>query len=390
MNIVLYKKKSQWALISEFSSEQYAESESIEMLWPLVEEMLAGGGLLRISADELEISRPISLGSNTYLEGSGTATRVVPSPTFVGEALIVMASANASSVRNLSLHGLGRVSYGVMLCDSVDCRVAEVTASCCVDAGIVCRDNSSCCTLSNCTAIENQRANFLFENLAFAGRLGNFPPNTVTACTSIGGGHGFEVHQATVFNITASTAFQSRGHGFKVHQTSNSVLISGCRTFQCEQSAVYVENAHELNVSSNVFCWQRSDGIVLNNVNWAAINANEVIDSGVRDLKERRRVGILLHSDTKGVQIVGNTIFNWGDQPPMSHAIYEAADCSENLFVNNHINYVADVPVVSLGQHSVVGENMIVAEAAYRNMDKSPFPDFDRDAIERYAQLKYQ
>jgi hypothetical protein len=388
-NLIIYPAHEEWVLAHEFSHEELLRDSSATRVLAEAVLYLQEGGHLRLSSGDFYLDREISVNATCRITGSGAATRILPSNDFEGVALISLDGADRSHVGNLLFDGMDRCENGLMLRDCVECSLAGIMANRFTQSGIVLRDNCSCCNVSNCSASENARANFLFDQQAFGGRIGNFPPNVVNACTAIGGGHGFEIHKTTVFNITASTAFQPRGHGFYIHQTSNSVLVSGCRTFQCELSAVYVENAHELNISSNIFCWQRGDGIVLNNVNWAAINGNEVIDSGVRDLDGVGRTGLLLHSDSKGIQIVGNTIFNWGDQPPMAHGIRESSDCSENLFANNHINYVSGEPIISKGRGSIVGENLIVAKAAYRNMDKPPFPDFDRTAIQQYVKPKH-
>jgi len=384
MNLCTFQHEGEWFLKNAMTGGEEECFDSANEALQTATVRLANGGALELAAGDFKISQPLVFGSAVRISGSGAATRLHADEGFVGGALIIIEDADGASVERLTLLGHGLICDGVVLRNCVDCTVNGVRAMDFAQAGIVLRDNCSCCSVEHCSAAENGRANFLFENQAFGGRIGNFPPNLVTGCTSIGGGHGFEISKTTVFNITSCSAFQPRGHGFYIHHTSNSVLVSGCRTFQCDQSAVYVDDAHELNVSSCIFCWHRGDGVVLDHVNWAAINANEIIDSGVRDPDGVPRTALILKRNTKGVQAVGNTIFNWGDQPPMGHAVTEDPDCRENLIAMNHINYVSGEPIACRGTGTVVRDNLIVAKAAYRNMNKPPFPDFDRSAIERF------
>jgi hypothetical protein len=229
-----------------------------------------------------------------------------------------------------------------------------------------------------------------------AGRAGDYMPNLVMGCTSLGEmGHAFELSGAICVNIVGCLAFQPQGHGFYIHDASCSTLLTGSRCFQGSQNGVMAENTHELNVSSNILCWQRGHGIELNHVTWSTICGNEFIDSG--GAIEPRTHGVYLRGDTKSVQVTGNTIFVWEGQQPMLCGIYEAEECQNNQITGNNINYYTDDAVFSAGTNTTVANNVGVA-GMYPEPGREPFrtefkyPDsfyvpFTRERLQRFLSL---
>jgi hypothetical protein len=240
------------------------------------------------------------------------------------------------------------------------------------------------------------KSGIFLDQLAHGGRGGNFVPNLVTNCIVYAGGVGIETNRAIVANLVACEAFQTGGPGFHVHSDSNSVLVSGCRTFQIQDDAVRVENSNELNVSSNIFCWQLGNGIVLRNVTWGTITGNEVIDTGSanRDLLANQlptslqlKNGIWLDG-TRGIGVTGNTIFNWPVAPPMQHAILEEASCRNSVIVANNINF-AHVGVHSLGRGSQMADNVAYLPESYNPNHRKPdvpLQRFDPNLMQEFLQ----
>jgi hypothetical protein len=86
------------------------------------------------------------------------------------------------------------------------------------------------------------------------------------------------------------------------------------------------------------------------------------------------------------VQVVGNAIFNWGDQVPMSSGILEASSCGTNLLSHNNINYCKGPIVASHGADSIAEHNIGQPDNAYIGMTDTPVPDFKTERIDRFIQ----
>ena len=126
---------------------------------------------------------------------------------------------------------------------------------------------------------------------------------------------------------------------------------------------------------------------MLRRVDWGTVTGNNIIDSGVRSRDRAPMVGVLLEEGTQGVQVVGNAIFNWGDQVPMKHGIFEGEGCSHNLLEGNNINYTTESGVVSGGENTIVGNNVSVEQPSYRNTDRVA-PDFTTDRLQAFMRQR--
>jgi hypothetical protein len=207
----------------------------------------------------------------------------------------------------------------------------------------------------------------------------------ISDLTIYGGGHGIECNYAIVVNITGCQIFQTKGYGIYLHTVSNSVLVTGCRTFQIEIDAILVEDSHEINISGNIFCWHRGHGLILKNVTWGTITANNIIDSGVRAGDGVERNGIVMSEETRSIQVTGNAIFNWGDQVPMMYGIVEGEKCSLNTIAFNNINFFTKDAVLSGGKGTLIKDNQVKGPDAWIGMDREQaWPDFTRDPIEGF------
>jgi hypothetical protein len=338
---------------------------------------LKTGGEISLSRGEYPVSKQINLLSNVLVKGSGRGTLLSLLGTHDTGIGLMIRGADGVVVRDLSIAGNSRGKSGLVMDDAGDCKIENVYVSGFSEYGIVMRNRSFLCEISSCSASDNAKANYYFENLENKGRGGDYVPNLVNNSFAYGGGHGFETNRAIVLNIVGCAVFQAKGYGFYLHTTSNSVLISGCRTFQIEKDAVYVDNTAELNVSSNIFCWHRGHGIVMNNVQWATVTANNFIDSGVRTRDGSFTNGVVIENKSEGVQVTGNAIFNWGDQNPMENGITEDATCANNIIANNNINYYTKQGVVTKGKGTAVSNNISVGERSFKSMNKPRYPDFD-------------
>jgi hypothetical protein len=320
------------------------------------------------------------------LRGRGRGTRLV-----VGGAGGTGTGLLCESLKGVVLSDLAIIAgdgkeaaAGIVVDDCGDCQVRDVYVQGFAEYGIWMRNSSFLCELRSCKLAANGKANIYLDHLAGGGRGGDFVPNLVTNCITYGGGTGIECNRVIVLNILGCAVFQPGRYAYHLHHTSNSVLISGCRSFQVEEHAVVVENTHELNVSSNIFCWHRGHGIVLKDVSWGTVSGNEFIDQGVRSRDGVHTDGVVLSESTQGVQVVGNAIFNWGDQVPMAVGVREDATCRNNTISGNNINYYTEADVISEGSGTTVSDNVSERGESYQNQDRPPFPDFTTDRIQAF------
>jgi hypothetical protein len=289
-------------------------------------------------------------------------------------------------ISDLSIHakGEGKGVAGIIIDNSGDCQVRNVLVQGFGRYGIWMRNNSFLCEISSSQLVNNQQAAIFCDVLNRYGRGGDFLPNLISDVTIYGGEIGIEANKAIVLNINDCVFFQTRSYAIYIRNHSNSVLISGCRTFQIEDDAILVEKSHEVNISSNIFCWHRGHGIVLDGAKWGSISSNNIIDSGVRTSDGSLRSGVVLMNETKGFQITSNAIFNWGDQCPMEFGIVEDASCQKNLIASNNINYFKEEGINSEGKDSMVNGNLLEGPHAWVGMERKGYPDFTRDAIEAF------
>jgi tRNA(His) 5'-end guanylyltransferase len=105
-----------------------------------------------------------------------------------------------------------------------------------------------------------------------------------------------------------------------------------------------------------------------------------------------------MHTDVKGVQVSGNTVFNWPGQGPTLSAVFEDEACRDNSIVSNSFNYYTTAEaVISKGTNTLVANNYARKEA-FAHPAKTPFakphPDFriaafKRDGLEEYFHSRY-
>ena len=369
------------------SIELSASSNAADTIQNAISELEGNGGEVAIQRGDFDLDAPLVLPDNIWLRGSGRGTRLHVSPgTTHG---IICDEGKGVVISDLSVLSAQRHAAcdGVVVTNSGDCQVRNVFTQGFSECGIVLRENSFLCHLDSCKSADNGRANILTSSMVNDGRGGDYVPNLITNCITYAGGTGIEVEDTIVLNIVGCAVFQPTGHGYHVHSVSNSVLISGSRSFQCGRNAVLVDSSHELNLSSNIFCWHRGHGIELQNVSWGSINANEVIDQGVRTRDGAFTDGIILSRGTEGLQVVGNTIFNWGDQVPMRCGVVEDKSCRNNIVSNNNINYFNEKALSLAGDETIVSNNVVAETDAYQGMGRQACPDYDMARIEAFMRI---
>lgn len=343
----------------------------------------AGGGRIDLGSGEFPLGRTVRLRSGVGVFGRGRSTRLRVADGL--EAAIELERADGVELRDfvLACRTPAGARTGVVVSDSGDFRLADVHAKNFAAHGFHIRNNAFLGELRGCKAWECGEAGFCLRDLRENGRGGEFVPNLLLGCVAVGGGDGFALHQALVVNLVGCQVFQATGHGFHLTRESNSVGLTGCRTFHVGGDAYRAEEANEICLSGNIFCWHRGNGIVLRKVTWGAIAGNEIIDNGVRTADGSLRCGVRLSEGCRGLQISGNAIFNWADQCPMESGIVEDDTCLANNISNNNINYFRHSGLVAKGQDTTAVHNTCTGNWFMWDPTK-PYPDFSRDPIETF------
>lgn len=385
----IFKEGGQYKVRGRVSTKVYkSSSRADEVIQFAIDSFEKQGGDIVLFSGVYILEKQINLNSYISLKGSGPSTSLYLSAHHDTGTAFSCHQLDRIRIADLSVKaqkGSVHAKNGIILDHCGDSVIENIYCVGLAEHGVWVRNNSFLCEVRGCKFADITGSAVLMEKLAKGGRAGEYIPNLITNCIAYGGGKGFECKRSIVLNIVACQVFQSKGVAFFVGETSNSVLISGCRTFQIQDHAVVVEKSDEINLSSNTFCWHLGHGILIENVKWGTITGNCIIDSGsinpysnehtnmyipVKiDLKPHRRNGIHITGSSKGLSITGNAIFNWIVAPPMLYGIREEKDCMSNLIVANNINYYDEAGILSEGKNTQVHSNNSTKEN-HREPDK--------------------
>ncbi len=384
----LYQNDNTFVARGQISGDVLTENSSAAVTIQTAIDWLAesGGGEVALQRGVYPLDQPVSLRDRTTLRGKGSSTRLVATPANEAGTAVLMQTLKAAELSDLLVEPASpnQGTAGVVIDNSGACRVSKVKVQGFRDHGLWLRNNSFLCEIVSSEFVDNGVANVFCEKLREGGRGGNYLPNLFSSCRLYGGQRGFVMTHALVVNVVGCLVSHTRGTAFELSAHSNSVQITGCRTYQIGGDALTTHDSHELNASSNIFSWHRGNGIVLSESSWITVTGNNVIDTGVRDPGGQLKTGLVVGSNSTAVLVSNNNIFNWGDQPKMAHGITEDATCSMNQFIGNNINYFAGEAVRSEGRGTVATDNVSHGPKAFKSDGLPPFPDFTLDSIETF------
>lgn len=370
--------------------KQFQTNEASEAIqWAA--DHLEKGGEVFLQKGEYFLKNEISLPSYVTIKGSEMGSVLIIAPKHSSGVAFNIRGKNRVTLKNFAIRSVKNNNdskTGIILNNCGDCVIDGIYIVGMKENGILFENNTFLSEVKNCRIAACEESAIKFENLSGGGRGGDFLPNNISNCIIYQGNYGIICSNAIVVNISDVTVFQSKNKAFFLTKNSNSVLITGCRTFQIQNDAVVVENSHEINISSNIFCWTEGDGIVLSGVKWGTVSANNVIDNGsinpydphkdsaistedfkkvLRSPDDRLSVksGIVLQDKTKGVTITGNAIFNWPATPKMKYGIVEDETCENNNIISNNINYYSVADVHSKGEGTKVSDNVGFGKEPY-------------------------
>ncbi len=364
-----------------------------------------GGGRIHMGKGTFRFSNPVKLDHKLHITGEGVSTVIVPSKEFEGSNLLFGKALNQVSMAELTLkseHDHDSLISAIKMSECGSCLFKDLTIIDFSGYGIWLTDDCFLSEIRGCNFADIRGSGVFLDQLNGIGRAGPYIPNLVSNCIFYRGGTGIECSEAIVANIVACMVFQSRGPAFHINNESNSILISGCRTFQIQDDAVVVDNSHEINITGNIFCWQNKNGIVLRSVDWGTVTGNNIIDSGnipfefengesweywqerPESMEAYKHTGLVIQSSCKGLTISGNAIFNWASNPPLLYGIHETEDCQDNVIIGNNINYFTEAGILASGRGTITANNLASREAHRGNTDE--IHSFDTRLIEKYIE----
>ena len=385
-NLNVFQDEPTYRVIAEYTHETVFESRSADAaIQHAVDALANGGGTVTLGRGIFRLHAPLSLGDHIWLRGSGRGTQLQVDAANPSGTGIVCEGLKGVVISDLAVTAGGNkeAKTGILVDQSGDCKIRDVFAACLADYGIWIRNNAFLCEVRGCSLAGNGKANLYLDRLA-RGPYGNFLPNLVTNCILYGGGKGIACNRTIVLNIVACAVYQTRDVAYYVGNTSNSVLVSGCRSFQITGHAVMVEDSHEFNLSSNIFCWHTGHGVLVKNCNWGTISGNEIIDTGSYNPggpDHQTRFSELPPNvplfngielvNVQGYNVTGNTIFNWGVAPRMNYGIREDASSFRNTITANNVNYYERGDVQCEGKESIAGHNIGYKDRPYQSGDSA-------------------
>jgi hypothetical protein len=370
-----------------------------------IEQLGEKGGRIHVGKGEFRFNGTVKLQHKIFISGDGVSSIILPSGDFSGSCLFEGEALNQVTMADMTLKsgpGTDTMLSGIKMSQSGACLFRDLTLIGFSDRGIWLTGDTFLSEIRGCRFANVRGSGIYLDLLNGIGRAGPFLPNLVSNCIFYRGGTGIECNHAIVANIVACMVFQSRGPAFHIHSESNSILISGCRTFQIQDNAVVVDNSHEINLTGNIFCWQIKNGIVLRSVDWGTVSGNNIIDSGnipfefkdgetweywqerPKSMEEYQHNGLVITSASKGLTINGNAIFNWASNPPLLYGIHESADCRDNLIIGNNINHFTGAGIRASGAGTVISDNVTTADANRGNT--RGIHSFDTRLIEKFIE----
>lgn len=405
----IYQQDKQYKIRGRIDFKVYFSSAKADEAMQHTFNLLTKGGEVYLHQGAYLLEEPVNIPSHVTLKGSGSGTILIISKNNESGIALVCKNKSRILISDLAIKAdHEKAKTGILIDHSGDCTVRDVFITGMQQYGILLTNDTFLSEVRSCKIAGVKGSGIALKNLQRGGRGGDFVPNLVTNCIVYNSGIGIECDNAIVVNLVACVVYQTHQFGFYIHKQSNSVLISGCRTFQITGDAVRVDSSHEINISSNTFCWHTNHGIVLSNVAWGTVTGNNVIDNGSINLfdsdkdslimlDEKRPFtkvhgnediplfnGIHLISGTRGVTITANAIFNWPVCPPMQYGIQEEKTCLNNLISSNNINYCKKGGILSEGKNTQVATNKIYLEEPYVKMNTLRYQFFDTRLMEAF------
>jgi hypothetical protein len=338
------------------------------------------GGKLHLHSGKYEVKAPLQLVSNIYVVGDGVSSVLYVSDNFTGGNVVIVADTlNDVTLSNFTIRQKNNIENltGVDFNHCGTSKMVGLSVFGLTGNGVSLTNSTFLSEIHGCKIGGIGKSGILLSGLD-KGRGGDWIPGLISNNIVYDCERGVELNRSLCINIVNNVVYQPRQEAFYLYR-SNSNLIAGCRAMHTGGVAVKAVSSHELNVSSNVFCWTEKEGILLDDIAWATITANEIIDNGSYNpmdsinmklnfdgktrpfrLKASQEQienvgyysGVKLLNKCRGVVVSSNAIFNWPAAHKMKYGIEEDETCYDNVFNANNINFAKEGDVLSLGENS--------------------------------------
>lgn len=377
--------------ITDITRAPIAESRDADAaIQAAVDWLGADGGAVALGRGRFELRAPVRLASNVWLRGAGRATRLVVMPENAEGIGVLALAAHGATVSDMTVRPaeLGGGAAGVVLDGCGDSAARDLLCAGFGVAGVWLRGSSFLCRVSGCSLAENGRAGLLAEELR-VGPFSSYAPSAVSGCVCYGGGAGIELRRAAGVSVTGCTVYQSRGPAYHIHTRSNGASLTASRSYQIGGDAVLIERSDEVSVSGMILCYHGGAGICARDASWGTLAGNQIVDTASPEdgaPPAELRAGIELRG-ARGYQVSGNTIFNWGVAPPMSHGVWEDAASADNSVVGNSANYFAGDAARCEGRGTLCRDNQGLAERPYNLAPGAALPELQRFRRELTAEF---
>ena len=407
----IYQQDAQYKVRGQIDFKEYFSSAQADQSIQFALDTLGKGGEVYLHPGTYTLVEPVLVPSYTSLRGGGSSTVLQIAETHRTGTALLGHGVNRITISDLTVRGgHAQAKIGILIDHGGDCQVEDVLVVGMRKYGIELSNNSFLCEIRGAKVANAGVSGIFLHKLARGGRGGDYVPNLITNCIVYGGNRGITCDEALVINIVGCQVYQTASYGFHIRNGSNSVLLSGCRTYQISDDAVVVEASHEINISSNIFCWHTGHGLVLRNVLWGTVTGNNIIDSGSINLfdpqedsliasgdrpftkrpEEDRTIslynGIVIASGSKGLTVSSNAIFSWPVVPPMRYGIAEDSTCFSNLITANNINFCQQGDILSQGKETEVANNVSYIEEPHYGKRSQKFQYYDTRLLDKFVE----
>jgi len=367
-SLIVHPSSKGYTVLDKYSNKTiYSDEEAGEAIQFAIENTERGEVVL--SRGCYHINRPIYIKSEVRLVGQGRGTEL----RLAGgnKIVVVFQDVNQSALSYLAINAgnsLQTNSTGILVINSAEILVEEVLVVGFKDYGI---DVYSCAgfNIEGSYIIGNNLSNIRFADLT-SGQNGN----AVTNCIFLWGRAGLICENSN--DLTIHSCVVQQTNGIPLDLNGNDITVTKCRTFYSESlDADVILKGADIQVSNNIFCWGRGNGILVDEAKQVIITENNIIDHGTPPGNNIFKSGVLLINGSEKVEIVGNSIWNWDDmtQGPMLYGIEERPGCKNNYFAYNTIQFYKEKAVLAKGKGTLVENNSFDPG----NDDLKELPDFD-------------
>jgi hypothetical protein len=397
-NLLVFQTDGSYKVFGQVSGKKLYKTNYADEAIQFAIDRLPKGGMVSLQSGKFLVKNQINLKSFITLKGIGASSIIQMQPghntgiAIKGDSLVKV---NINNLSVINSKNDSTIVAAINLSSCGDCQVSDIFCVGMRHAGVWFNSHTYLSEIRSCKFADIKGAGVLLEKLG-SGIGGEYLPNLVTNCIAYRCGIGFLMNRAIVVNLNGCIVHQCK-NAFYLQNGSNSVCITGSRSFQIEEEAVIVDSSHEINITGNIFCWSVKEAIKFNNVRWGTITGNNLIDVGsvnfyTRDINTENKQHLVFPppndleiphysalklNDVKGVTITSNAMFNWHVCPKMLYGIHEAANCANNIITSNNINWVVNEGVNSLGKNTIVANNLTVADENHLKPHKGVYQVFD-------------